>query len=218
MVLPDMDSAQFCSMRETAQRCLNSSLFSLSTLGGNTISLCVFMAGLGPSVMLCLWTNSLHFILSQICMVKSLGLSNSEEIQICSLVRDFQYSHVTDVLQRHHPQALETEYAEAEGFTSLGRQVTGPGLNESVSGCLAISPDKRNPFYNVLGQALSYDVYRSVTLALNQMGTHLTEEAQGEEKTGGRPRGSLQARQDDAGRKFTAGVTRRDGCADKTER
>lgn len=97
MVLPDMDSAQFYSMRETAQRCLNSSLFSLSTLGGNTISVCVFMAGLGPSVMLCLWTNSLHFILrSQICMVKSLGLSDSEEIQICSLVCDSQYSHVTD--------------------------------------------------------------------------------------------------------------------------
>lgn len=60
-------------------------------------------------------------------------------------------------------------------FSAVAR-VTGPGLNEAASGCLAVSPARRNPFHSILGQALSHDVYRSVTLALNQVGTHLTEE------------------------------------------
>lgn len=57
----------------------------------------------------------------------------------------------------------------------------------------------RSPLYSapgqVLSQVLSHDAYRSTTSAPNQVGTHLTEEVWGEEKTGRGPRGSPQARQ-----------------------
>lgn len=59
---------------------------------------------------------------------------------------------------------------------SVVARVTGPGLSKAASGCLAVSPAGRNPFHSALGRALSHDVYRSVTLALNQVGTHLPEE------------------------------------------
>ena len=63
------------------------------------------------------------------------------------------------------------------GFSfSVVPKVTGPGLNGTASGSLAASPAGRNPFHSALGQALSHDVYGSVTLAMNQVGTHLTEE------------------------------------------
>lgn len=61
---------------------------------------------------------------------------------------------------------------------------------------------RRSPSLSALGQALSHGVYRSVPLALSQEGTHLPEEVWGEEKTGRGPRGSLQARQGEAGREI----------------
>lgn len=54
-------------------------------------------------------------------------------------------------------------------------------------------------------------------MALSQEGTHLPEEVWGEEKTGRGPRGSLQARQGEAGRRPTAGVTQKESHTDKTE-
>ena len=68
-----------------------------------------------------------------------------------------------------------------------------------LSGC---QPSWEESFHSAPGQALSHDVYGPVTLALNQEGTHLPEEVWGEEKTGRGPRGSLQARQGEAGREI----------------
>lgn len=70
----------------------------------------------------------------------------------------------------------EGSQASLGSFVAGIATVTGPGLREAVSGCLVVSPAKKNPFHSALGQAISQDVYRSVTLALNQVGTHLVEE------------------------------------------
>lgn len=110
--------------------------------------------------------------------------------------------------------------AASSGFSfSAVARVTGPGLNEAASGCLAVSPARRNPFHSALGQDLSHDVYGSVChLGSESGGDSPRRESLGRGENRQRTERSLQARQERLSGKFTAGVTRRESQADKTER
>lgn len=89
----------------------------------------------------------------------------------------------------------------SSGFSFSGAsKVTGPSVQEIMRGCLAFCPARKNPCYSYLSQVLSWDVYRSATLALNQVGLISQRTSGGGGTTCESLRGSLQARPGEAGR------------------